>query len=139
MRLFKPFLLLTLLGMCLYILFFEPEWLGINLFKKSAFPLGTLISWFIIFDFSLLVYWLLPKKITMKSGKIYKILSQFLIVISFFWGVLSYILCGNWSWNFDNKNHFYTWIISTAILIFAQLFLLFILIFKRIFKKEFSV
>lgn len=104
--------------------------------KKTIFPLGTLVSWFIIIGFSLLAFFVFPAETRTQTGKKYKTLSKVLVVISFLWGVVSYILSGNWSWNFKNMSHFYGWVLFTSALLLTQIIVLLLFFFKKIFKKN---
>lgn len=135
MRLLRIFFTLAVLGVCFYILLFQAEWLGINLFKKSILPFGTFLSWFMIIDFSLLVCFFFPSKPATISGRMLKMLSKIFVLLSCSWGILSFLLAGNWSWNFADKIHFYIWAILTIFLVLSQLIILFILIFRSILKR----
>ncbi|QGY45514.1 hypothetical protein GM418_18110 [Maribellus comscasis] len=136
MKLLRFILLFTVLGGCLYVLFFQPELLGINLSKNSDFPLGSLVSWFIIITFVLFVYLVLPAESKTKSDKKYKTISAVFILISALWGVFSRILAGNWSWVFNDMRNFYVWVLFTTILILVPSAIFIVHIFRRIFRKN---
>lgn len=104
--------------------------------KNANLPLGTPISWILIIGFSLLVYSVFPTDTLTRTGKKLKILSKALVVISFLWGAISYLLSGNWSWNFNKVSHFYIWVIFTLFLLLTQFTVLCTWAFKRIFKKD---
>lgn len=131
----KSAISLILFFFCLYILFFQPEWLGIILSEKLQFPLGTMISWFMIIDFTYFAYYLFPSNFnTQWARKSRKILKYF-ILFGYLWGVFSYLLAGNWSWVFTNQVNFLIWALITSILIICPLVFVLILIFKKMLKR----
>jgi hypothetical protein len=120
---------------CLYILIYQTEWLGIVLFEKLQFPLGTLISWFMIVDLNYFVYSIFPFEIQSNSMRIMKKSIKAFSIISIFWGVFSYLLAGNWQWSFNNMTYFIIWIIITFIFVVYPLVVTVFLVFKRILKN----
>lgn len=114
---FLPALILVFV----YILFFQAELLGISLNKNSSFPLGTVISWLIVFLYSLFFYVILPlkkKNLLQKTAKIILMLNVFPGAV---WGVLSYFLAGNWNFIFEDKTAFNIWIGITLIVFLIPL------------------
>ena len=135
MKQIKPTIFAIAFLFCLYILFFQTEWLGILIIENPEFPLGTLISWFMIIDFTYFVYSLFPTNFnTQWARKSRKILKVF-ILFGFLWGVFSYILAGNWNWVFTSRVNFLIWVLMTSLLIICPLVFVLILIFKKILKK----
>ncbi|MEZ5104743.1 MAG: hypothetical protein R2757_09630 [Draconibacterium sp.] len=127
-------LLVFLLG--LYILFFQSGWLVISLSSKAEFPLGTLVSWGMIIAFSYFVYSVFPSDIVTKSGKRYLMLAKVFLFTGVFWGIISFLLSGNWNWSFHHMPLFFIWTAITLLQILVPFLILVILIFKRNWNKE---
>lgn len=136
MKQIKPTIIAFAFLFCLYILFFQAEWLGMLIIKNPEFPLGTLISCFMIIDLSYLVYSIFPVKINSKSTRNMKISMKAFFILSIFWGLFSYLLSGNWKCSFQNINNFYVWVILTFVFVLFPLSVLVFLIFRIFLKKK---
>ncbi len=71
-------------------------------------PVGTIITWMGIIGLHLFIYTVI-KRIKRSDRKIelaIKNTSQFFLVLSFLWGLISYGLAGTWSYNFGPKSSF---------------------------------
>ncbi|HKJ78043.1 MAG TPA: hypothetical protein VKA10_00855 [Prolixibacteraceae bacterium] len=49
-----------------------------------------------------------------------------------FWGFGSYLLAGNWQYNFTNKFNFYIWIFYTAVIVLLPVAIYLIWMIKRV-------
>jgi hypothetical protein len=82
--------------------------LTIPLDKDESIPLGTLITWTGMISLPLTIYWGI-KELRKPSGKLNRILSGFLkiiIVLGILWVPISYLLAGNLSFSFSEKETF---------------------------------
>lgn len=118
--------------LCLYILFFQTSWLGILLIKNPEFPLGSLISWFMIADLAYFVKSVSPAELKFKSVKSYRSIINGILVLSIFWGVFSFALSGNWKWVFTDMTNFIIWAVFSTVLVVLNLVIVLILITKKI-------
>jgi hypothetical protein len=128
-------LVLVIFVACLFILFFKSEWLVFALLIKPAVPLGTLIFWLLLVSYSLLLNSLLPDNSGIRVIKISKCLLNYLLYLSIFWGIFSYLLSGNWAFNFTNKINFTIWIIYTALIIISPFVVLIYIYIRRIISR----
>ena len=136
MKQLKSIVLLTAFLFGVYIFIFHPEWMGIILIHKPVFPLGTLISWFVVADFSYFVYSILPSNTQTKWERNLKKIMKVFVFLSFFWGVFSYFLAGNWTWSFHNRIYFLIWLIISALFIFSPLIVLVVIIVRKVVVKS---
>jgi len=82
--------------------------LTIALNSDETIPLGTLITWTGIISLPLTIYWGI-KELRKPSGKLNRFLSGFLkiiIVLGILWVPISYLLAGNLSFSFSEKETF---------------------------------
>lgn len=94
----------------IFVFYFTPELLSQQVLNFNNFPLGTPISWILLFCYSVLMFWLFPSKQTPVNNCLSKVM-RFSIVLSFCWGFISRLLAGNWAFSFiDNQLAFKTWI-----------------------------
>ena len=136
MKRFKTIFFAVILFCCGYILFFQPEWLGIVLIRKPVVPLGTLISWVLIADYALLVNALNPFQNQIKWNKKFGIIMKIYISLSMLWGVISFLLSGNWLWSFQHQLNFLFWILFTGILVVFPFPVFVLLIFRNYFRRK---
>jgi hypothetical protein len=134
MKKIKMFVLVIFVA-CLFILFFKTEWLVLAFIVNPAVPLGTLIVWLLVVAYSLLMFFILPNNSKNKIVKLSKRLLNYLLYPSFFWGVVSYLLSGNWAFNFTNKINFTIWIIYTALIMILPLVVLVIIFMRKIVNR----
>lgn len=106
------------------------------LFKGCGLPFGTLVTWIGItmLPFSILIGIRIIRKPISNIYRFYNRGFWFLSLLSATWGLVSYILAGNWTFTFSNNNGykgsdqaFTAFLYYTATLI--SLTLLFLLIF----------
>jgi len=82
--------------------------LTIALFNQESIPLGTLITWAGMISLPLTIFWGI-KELRQPSNKLKRILSGFLkviIVLGILWVPISYLLAGNLSFSFTEKETF---------------------------------
>lgn len=138
MKYIKFGLLPLLLLVSLYVLFFQPGILGISIVENGEFPLGTLISWLIVFLFSLFFYLIISVESKNIFGRISNVLLVFNVLIGAFWGLFSFLLAGNWNFVFNDNLAFYTWIGCTLLVFFIPLMVALVLGFWRLKNRFFS-
>lgn len=108
--------------------------LTLALDRDKSIPLGTLITWTGMISLPLTIYWGI-KEMRKPSGKFNKFLSGFLkiiIISGMLWAPISYLLAGNLSFSFSEKETFqggqtamrWFWILSYGIGIGAILTLI---------------
>lgn len=106
------------------------------LLKDSGFPFGTLVSWvgIVMLPFSILMGIRLIRKPTSGAYRFYNRFFWLLSMLSVPWGLVSYLLAGNWAFTFSkstgfkgSEQAFTVFLYFTAILI--SLSLLFLIIF----------
>lgn len=130
----KLILLLSILGLNFYCLFVQPELLGVSISNSLNFPFGSLISWFGIVAYTLLLHLFIEISTKYILSQVGKRLMNFHLGLALFWLPVSYFISGNLAFAFQNKPiAFKLWIGYTlAILLFPlPLFLL-----KRFGKAE---
>ena len=82
--------------------------LTISLNSDETIPFGTIITWAGIISFPLTIYWGI-KELRKPLSKLNRILSGFLkiiIVLGILWVPISYLLAGNLSFSFSEKETF---------------------------------
>ena len=99
-------LLLTLFAVILLVS--GSSLLTINLIRGSTIPLGTLTTWVGMISLPLMIYWGV-KELREPTSSLNKMLSRILkvvIIFGLFWGPISYLLAGNFSFSFSDKQTF---------------------------------
>ena len=82
--------------------------LTLPLSNKKSIPLGTIITWVGMISLPLTVYWGV-KELRKPSSKLNRILSGILktvIILGILWVPISYLLAGNLSFSFSEKESF---------------------------------
>lgn len=82
--------------------------LTIALYSHESIPFGTLITWTGMISLPLTIYWGI-KELRKPSSKLNRILSGFLKIINvlgILWAPISYLLAGNLSFSFSEKETF---------------------------------
>jgi hypothetical protein len=113
--------------------------------EKTILPFGTLITWTGMISFPLTIYWGI-KELRKPSSNLNRILSgllKIIIVLGILWVPISYLLAGNLSFSFSEKETFqggqdamrWFWRLSYGIGIGAIL-ILFTYWISLIFKKD---
>lgn len=118
------YILITLFFVTCVILFVKPEWLLIPIFDNSSFPLGTIFSWLALILFSMVMHLFISSKHDNPAERCFKMLAKLCLVMALFWGVVSFLLSGNWAFNFKNATNFYIWILYTGLIVFVPIIIL---------------
>ncbi|MCK0177807.1 hypothetical protein MWU50_00725 [Flavobacteriaceae bacterium S0862] len=82
--------------------------LTLALYNDKSIPLGTFITWTGMISLPLTIYWGL-KELRKPSNKLNRILSGFIktiIIFGILWVPISYLLAGNFSFTFSEKETF---------------------------------
>lgn len=119
-----------------YIFVFKPEWLTISFFHNLTFPFGTIISWLLIFMFSLFMYLSIPLKREKSVDGFMKIAMQICLILAAFWGFVSFLIAENWAFVFEDINRFYIWSIYTGIIVLLPFVILIILGIRKIIGRN---
>lgn len=126
---------ILLLGLA-YLVFFQPEFLTLSINKQNTIPAGTIISWLFIVVFVLLFLF----NISIKTSNLFDRVLRFIlfgnVFLAFFWGLISYSLAGNWTFNFDNESQFFVWIAITALILIVPVLIALIKIFRKLIRKN---
>ena len=88
------------------IFLFFPEFLLPPLFKSLDFPLGTLITWIGFVSFNSFFYYQYRRMITSQTSltNILRMCFKFLLITSYVWGFLGYVLAANWTMTFSGSS-----------------------------------
>lgn len=127
----KYFLAIVILGL-VYIFVFKSQWLTLSIYQNLSFPLGTLVSWVLIFSFSFFLYLGIPLKTMNPVEKFMKIALKFVVFMAAFWGFFSFLIAKNWAFVFKNITGFYIWGIYTAFIVLIPIVVFVIVVFRRI-------
>ena len=129
---FLPLLILA----TFYILFFQSHLLGISLSEKYSFPFGTIVSWTLLFLFSFFIYTIMPLKRENVFDRILKGILLFNLILGAGWGILSFVLAGNWNFVFEDLTNFYVWIGLTFMVFFVPVLVSAVLGISKVFSKK---
>lgn len=113
----------------------KPEILGISIFPSFSFPLGTIISWLGIIVLSSFFYLVFPSTQKTAFVAVLKNILKINVLLGFFWGLISFVLAGNWTFQFTNKQaNFLFWMIITASIVLLPVFIFIIWFVQKIRK-----
>ena len=115
MKFVKLFVIPISILASIYILIYHPDILEIQFMDSVDFPLGTVISWLLILLIPLFFYLILPINCESKLERKIKSILRFLTFSGLFWGIISYLLSGNWNFVFQKEQHFIIWILYTVV------------------------
>lgn len=101
--------LISVLIFCAVLLASSSHWLLVPIDREGSMPLGTLVTWLGLIVWPTLVYMVFFKRMRgITSLKlVYKTFFPALIIIAVLWGPVSYLLAGNWAFNFTNAQDTY--------------------------------
>ncbi len=139
MRYIKIVFVPILIFASIYILIYQPQILEIPVFKSLNLPLGSLISWLLVFLIPMFFYLNLGFRSDSKAQQWLKIILKVNILVSLLWGFISYLIAGNWNFIFTNNTGLMRWIGFTTIIVITPLLIfLFWVVLKliRLFQKE---
>ena len=113
-----------------YALFYSPDILVKEFIGIDQLPTGTILVWFGLIAFSLLFLMFYPDyKLSKFLGFLFRLL-QLNVLLTILWGVVSYLLSGNWANNFSGGYQYKVWVVFTAVLIVLPL-IIYLLLFVR--------
>lgn len=115
------------------------------LFKGSGLLFGTFVAWvgMIMLPFSILIGIRIIRKPVSRVYRFYNLVFRLLSLLAIPWGLISYLLTGNWALSFSNSSGFkgseqaftiflyYTGIITSLTLLFLIIFGIHHLIIKN--------
>lgn len=110
----------------------------------GTIPLGTFIIWAGYISMPGIFYFSISELSSPSSrfDYVFKFIWKLILIMSLLYGFVGYMLCGNWSFNFGvnepvifipNASNVF-WTLSYGLLIVNILFLLFFLLFRKIYK-----
>ncbi|MCO4823050.1 MAG: hypothetical protein KC469_13350 [Flavobacteriaceae bacterium] len=140
---FYTALILTLIVIILLVI--GSSLLSLALDREESIPFGTLITWTGMISLPLAIYWGI-KELRQPSRELNRILSRFIkiiIILGILWVPISYLLAGNLSFSFSEKETFqggqdamkWFWRLSYGIGIGA-IFILIVYWISLIFRKK---
>lgn len=134
-KLIKILALVVLLAVLTYCFVINPEVLGKEFISGSSLPSGTIITWAGLLTYSFLMFGLMKRKPVSKLRQLLKNTLFLNVILSAVWGVISYMLSGNWAFAFKNSElNFRLWIGITLLNVVLPLLAFFILTLSRGFK-----
>jgi hypothetical protein len=136
MKNIKLYLLSVLLIAAFYILFFIPDLLGIGLGINKSFPLGTVVSWTIFLGVPSFFYFILPFRKDVFFEKVLKSILLTNLFLGIIWGFVSFLLAGNWNFNFDKPYNFTIWLVYSSTIILLPILVLFVWIIQKLINTK---
>ena len=136
-KIFIVFLISTIIFL-LFVFLLKAEWLTIGIGQN--FPVGTLITWLLVVTFAAVALLLFNRKTSDRVKRYLALALKINFAMATVWGFVSYLLSGNWSFNFGGGIWFTVWIYYTSI-IFAIPLIVFIswgtiLLIRKIFYSK---
>ncbi|WP_167618320.1 hypothetical protein [Maribellus sediminis] len=126
----------VLLAALIYFFVISPEVLGKELLSGSGLPAGTLISWAGLFIYAFLMFGLMKGRPESSVSRSLKTILLLNVILAGIWGILSYLLAGNWSFNFTNSNFsFRFWIGITLFIVLIPLISFIIFAISRVLSR----
>ena len=126
----------VLLAALIYFFVISPEVLGKELISGSGVPAGTLITWAGLFIYAFLTFGLMKRRPESSVSQSLKTILLLNVILAGFWGIFSYLLAGNWSFNFTNSNFsFRFWIGITVFIVLIPLISFIILAMSRVLSR----
>ncbi|MBN2861586.1 MAG: DUF1705 domain-containing protein [Bacteroidales bacterium] len=140
---------LIILISCLILVVTGSPILNVPLYKDSAFPLGTLVSWIGLITVTFAIY-LTSNKIHRTNNsirQIIRIVSGSTIILALLWGLIGFLFAGNWAFVFQNHDEFrgsieasrYFWIFTASLVLLPVLLILtvlFMLLLKKLLRRS---
>ncbi|MHC1732664.1 MAG: hypothetical protein AB9888_11650 [Bacteroidales bacterium] len=142
-----PYLSLIIFVSCLFLIVTGSPILNVPLFKESAFPLGTIVSWIGLIAFTFTIY-LISNKIHRANISVHKIIRIAFgstVILALLWGLIGFLFAGNWAFTFQNHDAFRGGIeasrcfwIFTSTLVLMPVLLFLVLVLMLLIKKSFK-
>lgn len=98
----------VILVFCLFLLITGSPILGTPLVNKTTFPSGTLISWIGIIALTITIYlvFILLRRSTSSNYMILSYALRSIVIFAALWGLIGFLLAGNWAFIFQNHDEF---------------------------------
>ena len=136
-KLFTVFLISVIIFLLLVFLF-KAEWLTIGIGRNL--PVGTLVSWLLIVAFAAVMLLLFNRKTENRVKRFFAATLKVNVTLAAVWGFVSFLLSGNWSFNFGSGIRFTVWIYYTSTIIVVPLIVFIfwgtILLIRKIFNSK---
>lgn len=139
----------VILIFCLILIVTGSPILGTPVFNKTTFPSGTLISWIGLIALTFLIYLAFNKSYnsTSSNRRILRFVSGIIVILAFLWGLIGFLLAGNWAFTFQNHNEFrgsieasrFFWIYTASLVLLPILLILILwlmILSNKILKKS---
>jgi hypothetical protein len=104
--------LISVIAFLLPVFLFKAEWLTIGIGRNL--PVGTLITWLLIVAFAAVMLLLFKRKQEIRMSRFLSVTLKINFAMASVWGFVSFLLSGNWSFNFGSENWFKIWIYYTS-------------------------
>lgn len=141
MRLPKKTYVVFLISAIIFLLLvflFKAEWLTIGI--GSNLPVGTLITWLLLFAFAAVMLLLFNRKPENRMRRFLSVPLKINFAMASIWGFVSFLLSGNWSFNFGSGIWFTIWIYYTSFIFVIPLIVFIscatILLIHKIFNSK---
>ncbi|HCE57088.1 MAG TPA: hypothetical protein DER09_04615 [Prolixibacteraceae bacterium] len=130
--------LISVIIFSLLVFLFKAEWLTIGIGR--SLPVGTLVSWLLVVAFAAVMLLLFNRKAENRVKRFLTATLKINIALAAVWGFVSFLLSGNWSFNFSGGIRFNVWIYYTAFVIAIPLVVFVswgaILLIRKIFSSK---
>ncbi len=141
MRLPKTYSVVFLISVIIFsllVFLFKAEWLTIRI--GNDLPAGTLISWLLIIAYALVMLLFFNRKPENRMRRFLSFLLKINFAMASVWGFVSFLLSGNWSFNFGRSIWFTIWIYYTSFIFVIPLIVFIscaaILLIQKIFNSK---
>jgi hypothetical protein len=137
-----------ILAICILLIVTGSPILTMPVVKESAFPFGTLISWIGLIALTTSVYLAFIKIIGSDSSnhRIFGFAFKSIVILAALWGIIGFLLAGNWAFTFQNHEEFrgsieaskYFWTFTAALVFIPVLLILifwFVFLVWKLMKK----
>lgn len=136
-KLFTAFLV-SVIFFLLLIFLFKAEWLTIGIGRNL--PVGTLVTWLFVVAFAAVMLLLFNRKTENRVSRFLAATLKINFALAVVWGFVSFLLSGNWSFNFGSGIRFTVWIYYTSAIIVVPLIVFIfwgtILLIRKIFNSK---
>lgn len=119
----------------IYLLIYSPDVLLREFLSIEQLPFGTILVWIGLIAFGLLFLILYPNRQKAKIKRFLFRILQFNVLLALFWGIISFLLSGNWANNFSGGYQYKVWIYYTGALIALPMFVYLLLFLRFVYLK----
>ena len=136
-KLFIVFLILIIIFLLLVFLL-KGEWLTIGIGREL--PVGTLVTWLLVVAYAAVMLLLFNRKTENRVKRFLAATLKINFALAVVWGFVSFLLSGNWSFNFDSETRVTVWVYYTSVIIVVPLIVFIIwstiLLIRKIFNSK---